>query len=186
MKYLSVTTVLNPFIDFSMVRPDVLTAASDRGTKVHHICLKVYAAGIPALSIPEDCKPYVESFKQWFDEWVDVVAGIEAEFIDKTFGIVGHIDLICRLIDGRIVIVDLKTPAVESPTWKAQLAAYRYLVNLYYEKNRLTYRISAANGCMSLRLKRNGRPAAATPYQYSNDDFAAFMSALNAYRYFKS
>lgn len=180
MKYFSVTKVLEPFIDFSMIPPDVLNHAAARGTRVHNICLNVYAAGVPVLMVPEEVKPYFESFRAWFDDYVSKTIWIEEEFIDDAFGIVGHVDLVCILIDGRVVVVDLKTPVTEGPTWKAQLSAYRYLVN-----KQTDIEIPEKNGCMSLKLKPNGRPAKAIPYQYSGDDFAAFMSALNAYRYFK-
>jgi hypothetical protein len=39
---------------------------------------------------------------------------------------------------------------------------------------------------MSLRLDPKGGDAKAVVYEYSDDDWAAFLSALNAYRYFKS
>ena len=39
---------------------------------------------------------------------------------------------------------------------------------------------------MSLKLDPKGGAAKAILYEYSNDDLSAFLSALNAYRYFKS
>ena len=112
---------------------------------------------------------------------------IEKEFIDRRFGFVGHVDMICLLKDGRIVIVDLKTPAIESPSWKLQLSAYREAVNQEFcvqAAGQKPIEVPAENGCMSLRLNKDGKRAKASVYQYSHDDFAVFLSALNAYRYF--
>ena len=41
------------------------------------------------------------------------------------------------------------------------------------------------DGCMALQLSPKGTMAKAIVYQYSDADFAAFVSALNAYRFFK-
>ena len=185
MKYFSVTQVLSPFCDFSKIPPDVLEYAATRGTAVHRICLNVYAKGLPTVNIPDDCFGYFQSFKMWFDEYVTEVISIEKEYIDRRFGYVGHVDLVCILKDGRIVIIDLKTPAVESPTWKCQLAAYRAVVadDLFHNMDS-SLEIPEKNGCLSLQLKPNGNAAKAIVYQYSDNDFAAFLSALNAYRYF--
>lgn len=189
MKYFSVTQILRPFIDFSKVPPGALAYAADRGTRVHHICLNLYACGMPTLNVPDDCKGFFESFKNWFDDYVAEVFFIEKEFIEKRFCYVGHVDLVCLLRDGRIVIVDLKTPAAESKSWALQLAAYRIAVNHHFRvdyNKKPAITVPAKNGCMSLRLRKNGKRAVASVYQYSEDDFALFLSALNVYRYFNS
>lgn len=187
MKYFSVTKVLQPFADFSKIPPHVLAYAADRGTRVHRICLNVYAKGIPVMNVPDDCYGFFLSFTTWFDQYVAEVLHIEKEFVDRRFGFVGHVDMICLLNDGRIVIVDLKTPAIESPSWKLQLAAYREAVNQEFcvqAAGQQPIEVPAKNGCMSLLLNKDGKRAKASVYQYSNDDFAVFLSALNVYRYF--
>jgi hypothetical protein len=76
-----------------------------------------------------------------------------------------------------IDIWDLKTSKAVGKTWCAQLAGYRNLAleNGYDRIGRVG----------SLRLKEDGGMPLADEYQYSDRDFAAFLSALNAYRYFK-
>jgi hypothetical protein len=181
MKYFSVTKVLSPFVDFSMIPPDVLDFASERGTLVHRYC-ETIARGIPAMGIPEYCAGYVRSFQRWFDEYVLKVIFVEHEMIDDGFGYLGHVDLVCVLKDLRAVVVDLKTPLAESPTWRAQLAAYRQLAVAETQKRGLRYRIPEKNGCMALRLHPKGGAAKAIIYEWAGRDFQVFLSALNAYR----
>jgi hypothetical protein len=86
------------------------------------------------------------------------------------------------LIDGRLVVVDLKTPAAESKTWRLQLAAYHHLVKSDFEKRGLEVELE----CMSLRLKKTGGEAKAHVYIATPQDFAVYLSCLNVHRYFNS
>jgi hypothetical protein len=174
MQSLSVTRVLSPFTDFSSVPPDRLQFAADRGRAVHAACA-AYARGLPVL-IDNGAYDFFACFRDWYDKHVARALFIESEFSDPhTYGIIGHPDIVCELADGRVVVVDYKTPAVESPTWKAQLAAYCYLVRPV---------VGDADG-LALMLSRDGKPARAVTYQRQAQDFAAFVAALTAWRYFK-
>jgi hypothetical protein len=178
MKPFRVTEVLSPYQDFSMIREDVLMRAAERGTEVHQAC-SAYALGAWVRPLKADAQGYFDSFKRWFDHYVEHVYFTEKELIDRDLGFYGHPDFYLLLSDKSRMVVDIKTPASEAVTWKAQISAYQHLV----EKN------VGANGnihSMSLRLMKDGGVARGNVYQYSADDFAAFLSALNAYRYFKS
>ena len=182
MKYYSVTEVLSPYFLLDVPKEQRhhierhLEAAKERGKKVHAACAS-YALGVWVAPLPAEWQGYFESFKAWFDNFVDRVFFVEKRFQCDKFFFSGRIDLGVQLIDARPMIVDLKTPLQESPTWCAQLGAYRFLAN--YETN------IGMPECMSLKLDPKGASAKAIVYQYSDDDFAAFLSALNAYRYFK-
>lgn len=177
MKQYSVTQVLGAFSDFSAIPPEVLEAAALRGTEVHNACA-CFAQCLPVLGLNGDRVGYFESFKNWFDRYVDQVFMVEKKIRHYIYHYNGKIDLGCRLIDGREVIVDYKTPAAEGPTWKGQLSAYLELA-------RVGTSFGYNGGCMSLLLRKNGKAAKAIVYQDSPADFAAFLSALNAFRYFK-
>jgi hypothetical protein len=177
MRRFSSTQVLSGYIDFSKIPEDVLNYASDRGSRVHFVCER-YAKGIPVLKLTGDVRPYFESFCLWFDRYVDKVYFVEERFSCPFYGFDGKPDLGVRLIDGRKVIPDLKTPVVESPTWKGQLASYLYLVNRS-GKYGTDFKESIA-----LQLSPRGKEPRARVYKYYEDDFAAFLSALNAKRYF--
>jgi hypothetical protein len=115
----------------------------------------------------------------WFDKYVAEVYFVEKEFVDSTYGFMGHPDIGVRLIDGRNVIVDYKTPASEKKTWAPQIAAYLHLANKAYEGS------LCFDAAMALQPRKDGGMAKATVYQYSNNDFAIFLNALNLFRYFR-
>lgn len=173
----SVTQVLAAFTDYSGVPAHVLEAASERGSRVHAIC----AARIQGLwhqPVTDDVAGYVKSFDDWARAAIEDVILVEPELEDLALGYCGHLDLICRVQgDEGATIVDLKTPATCMLPWRAQLAAYRNLA----EKN--GHHISRV---FSLRLDKAGGRAKLDEYTGTvRADFSAFMSALNAYRYFK-
>jgi hypothetical protein len=174
MNLISVTRALSPFFDASAIPPAVLEFASTRGTQVHQACA-AYAQSLP-VRIDNGAYPYFESFRNWFDRYVKRALFVEAEFSDPhTYGIVGHPDLVAELTDGRIVVIDYKTPAAESLTWKSQIAGYIYLVRP----------VVGEVGGMALQLPRDGGTARAIHYKNTAEDFAAFIAALTAYRHFK-
>ena len=182
---ISVTQALSPFSDFSGINPEVLRRAAERGSRVHRACA-AYALGFPALGLHNEDHGYFISFVEWFDNYVDRVLMVEKR-LTSPLGYTGQIDLACRLTDGRCCVVDYKTPALESPTWKAQIASYCELalvelIGLYIPKSEKP--VLKIEG-MALMLNKNGKAAKGIPYQYQADDFAAFLSALNSYRFFK-
>lgn len=176
MKYYSVTEVLSPYFLLGVPEDQRhfierhLGITKKRGKKVHAACGS-YALGVWVAPLPSEWEGYLESFKTWFDNFVDRVFFVEKRFQCDKFFFTGRIDMFARLIDGRNMVIDLKTPLQESPTWCVQLASYRYL--------------SKIDECMALKLDPSGASAKAIVYQYSDDDFAIFLNALNAFRYFK-
>jgi len=171
-----VTSVLNPFTDFSMIEPAVLANASDRGTRVHNFC-ELYAKNLLIEPVDEDCKPYVESFIEWFDNFVGEVLHVEERLYCDDLKITGQIDLICKLKGSdRIYIIDLKTPQTSSKSWKLQTAAYQYLSVIglgYFIQER---------GC--LMLDKNGGQAKFISYTDYEKDSTLYFSALKLYRFF--
>ena len=121
--------------------------------------------------IPADYQGYFDSFRRWFDRYVHRVLWVEKELKCEKYGFHGHPDILCTLISDETVIVDYKTPVTESPTWKAQLAAYGHLANI--------------DKTMVLQPHPDGKRAKAIRYTKQSSDFAAFLNALFAYRYFK-
>ena len=171
----TVTQVLKPWADFSMVRPEVLAMAAERGTDAHRICAAILR-GLWVPSIPEDCRGFVLSFRSWLP-FVQDIHLVEGELIDPALGFAGHPDMIVTLKgDSRPAVIDLKTPATKCRLWRAQLAAYKHLaiVNDWH-----------VNRVASLRLKRDGSRPIFDEYTDSAQDMAAFTAALNAHRWFK-
>ncbi len=170
----SATTVLQPYFPTGIPK-HFLDRASLRGRLVHAACFN-YASGIPVMGMAVGLKGYFKSFQAWFGSYVDHVFFVEERMEDPVLRYHGQPDLGCRLIDGRNLIVDYKTPLAESPTWKMQIAGYLNLA-------RKNFPGIEWDGGMSLRLKVNGGTARATVYEETDRDWAAFCSALNVYRY---
>ncbi len=173
-----VTSILAPYSDFSMVPPDVLQAAAERGTEIHQFCAG-YALGIWSQVTPPEIAGYCDSFRVWFDKYVIEVLAVEEEVVHPAFGYVGHVDLIATVAGIRpkqtVCVVDYKSPAVDSLSWHAQLSAYK-------EAAKEKYHVEV---CGALMLKRDGT----LPKMVWIDDepraFAGFCAALSAYNYFK-
>jgi hypothetical protein len=173
----SVTKVLQPYADFSMIKPDVLQAASERGTAVHDACF-AYATGLPSFGMDDDVKGYFESFKRWFDAMVKEVLLCEIRLIDEQHGFHGEPDLVVKAKNGEVMLIDVKTPISKSKGWRLQMAGYARLCTLHgYEIDRIG----------SLRLSPKGKAPKMDWYEGNRDqDFAVFLSALNVFRFYHS
>jgi len=172
MKMIRVTEPLSVYFDKSAMRPEVLERASIRGTAVHTACA-AYARNLPVFT-SNGSAPYFESFRNWFDKYVRKALFVEAEFSDpECYGIIGHVDLVAELTDGRVVVVDYKTPVAESKLWALQISTYCHLVKPVVGK---------CDG-MALMLSGEGKPAKAIAYKYQASDFAVFLAALTVWRH---
>ncbi|MCB2188624.1 MAG: hypothetical protein KQJ78_19560 [Deltaproteobacteria bacterium] len=173
-RYPSVTQIIGPFADFGAVHPDVLAAAADRGTRVHAACATL-AEGLWLPKPDQDCQGYVDSFQGWFERAIAEVVAVERRLYDEALGFCGQLDLLVLIQgDSKPTLVDLKTPAVKNRLWAMQLAAYRHLALV----NGLSVERIA-----SLRLKKDGGTPIVDEYTSNPNDFAAFASALNVWRY---
>lgn len=172
----SVTAILSPFVDYSHVPAHILERASLRGSRVHGICA-ARLRGLWHPPVTPDVAGYVRSFDAWARHVSDVIL-VEAELEDTALGYCGHPDLLVRMRgEQELSGIDLKTPRLCMPTWRGQLAAYG---NLFEANGHSVSRLA------SLRLSPDGGAAKFDEYTGTRRaDFAAFMSALNAYRYFK-
>jgi len=104
---------------------------------------------------------------------------VEPELTDPELGIIGHPDLILTLKGELLASTwDLKTPLNHYPTWAGQLATYKHLGI----KNKL---LDPHSRCGSIRLDPNGRKPKPKDYEDDKRDFAAFLAALTAHRYFR-
>ena len=124
--YTRVTTILYPFSGLDKIDPDILAYAANRGTKVHKIC-EAIIEGYGEIDVDDETRPYVESFKQWWNKGHEVVM-VEQRFWCDELKITGQVDLIIKTEEG-LVIVDLKTSSKHSKTWQAQGCAYAYLAH---------------------------------------------------------
>lgn len=173
-EYTRVTEVLSRYSGLDGIPPFILVNAADRGTRVHKYC-ELYALRMLFGEIDEDCKPYVEAFKKWFDENVEEVIETENRYYCDFYEITGQVDLIIRLKDQQLpCLVDIKTSSKSSKTWDLQTAAYKYLV-----KESLVY----ASERYVLHVKKD-ETFELISYSEYDKKIRIFLSALEVHRFF--
>jgi hypothetical protein len=181
----SVTTVLGVYTQWHRIPANILKMAIDRGNAVHGAA----QAKLENIfyTLPADYRPYLVSFERWFERYVARVFFVEKRFEDPLLRFNGKPDLGCELKSPMFQserrpqgyqwpIIDIKTGQVEGKTWCGQGAAYHHLCNQVQEQ----YDCS-----IFLQLDPKGGWPKVRLYEYVEKDFAAFLSALNAYKYFK-
>jgi CRISPR/Cas system-associated exonuclease Cas4 (RecB family) len=167
--YLRVTQILYPFSGLEKIDPEIVAKAGIRGTKVHKIC-EAIAQGLGELGVEDETKPYVESFKNWWEKGIDVVE-IEKRFWDDELFITGQVDFIINTPLG-LTIVDLKTSSKPSKTWQVQGCAYAYLAKKAgYDIKRILF----------IHLSKLGK--APKIYEYPVDD-SFFLDVVRVYNHF--
>lgn len=174
MKIFHVTEVTGRFSDWDKIPKDTLENACRRGSAVHLACTSHVNFGY-CLSLPDEWQGYYDSFCNWYEQNVWRTFFVEERIVDEVFGFTGMLDFLFALHGGEIVLTDIKTPLAESKTWKAQLAAYGYLLR---EVKKFRF-----DDMMSLRLNPNGNGAKGVRYGgHESEYFSYFLSGLNACR----
>lgn len=175
--YVRVTDVLKTYISFDKIDPAVLKKAADRGTRVHKYC-ELYTQNLLIEKVDEDCKPYVESFIQWFDAMVEELWVSEIRLSCPKYLITGKLDMVVTIKgDQQPTIVDLKTPQQASISWQLQTAAYRYLM-------RVSQNIEIPRR-LCLVLDRLGNQPKLIEYTNHEADERMFLNAVELFHFFK-
>lgn len=151
LQYPRVTEIISLCTQSKMdaIAPEVLKHASERGTKIHNYCTGI-TKGLWIPEIDEECQPYMDSFKHWFDINFESLVLAEKRLYEDDRQYTGEIDLVVKLKDGRLALVDLKTSATPSKSWSVQLAAYKRLLEKSYSKVDLV---------LNLQLRKTGGKA---------------------------
>ncbi len=175
--YARVTEVLAPYISFDRIDPDVLEKAKERGTRVHKYC-ELYVQNLLIEKVDEECKPYVDSFIQWFDVMVKEVWVSEMRLSCSNYLISGKLDLIVTLKgDTTETLIDIKTPQQASQSWQLQTAAYRYLM-------RVSQGIDIPRR-VCLILDREGKLPKLVEYTNHERDERLFLGAAELFHFFQ-
>jgi hypothetical protein len=174
----SVTTILQPYTDFSGIPVHILEAAKKRGSEFHYYVHSYIGATIDGLYIPPpapDIAGFFRSWKRWSDEVVQEFIASELALQDDAFGYCGHLDAIVRIHgDKKLTVVDWKTPVQVQKTWELQVAGYRRLAEV------AGYDIGRE---MSLRPDRDGGRAKPTEYTRYPIALQSFLGALSVWRF---
>jgi len=166
---------------------DNLVTASLRGTKIHAYC----TAHIKGLFLPDiepEYQPYLDAFISWADENVKQALHCCTRLYDDVKRFTGEFDMIAKLKNGNVALIDLKTSASSSKAWAIQLAAYDHLCKL----NGFEYdEIFVLH--LKKKYKKKEEGSKNPPLEVDtmclmqenvNESWDIFASALNCYDYF--
>jgi len=98
--------------------------ATDLGTRVHAVCAAALG-GPPCDDDDPALRPYATAVQAWAARDVATVLACERVVISRRHRYAGTCDLLCRLQDGALALVDFKTSKQLDPVYGVQLAAYR-------------------------------------------------------------
>jgi hypothetical protein len=100
-------------------------AAARRGTEVHDYAQR-YLAG-ETITPPDEIAGHVDAYIKFVEEWKPVEVAVEAACFNREFRYAGRFDMLARLADGHLWLLDLKT--TRSGVFidnVLQLAGYKY------------------------------------------------------------
>ncbi len=173
---------------------EIVKAAAERGTKVHGYCTAHARSLWVGDEIEPEYKPYVDAFIGWYDE--NVIEIVESEFrlYDDNKIFTGEIDMLVKMKDNTITLVDIKTSHTRSRTWGLQLAAYLHLcdistkydicrvINLHLKKTFSA--VYETNEQGTVMIKPPIVKADVIDYKDLSTEFDLFESALKCYHFF--
>jgi hypothetical protein len=172
---ISVTTALSPFNDFSMVRPDKLEAACERGSVLHR-AFALHASGLWMPEIAEDYRGWFDSFCNWYDLAVEETLAVEEEMVCEKYGFCGHPDWIGVIRgDKAPSLIDWKTGQAKMKGHRLQIAAYHHLAKEKYGVKRVLLMHPKPDGGRASVVGHTGTLA---------HDFSVFLNILTGYKYF--
>lgn len=160
----SVTQILAPLCSFEGIPREVLEAKRDLGQRVHFATQLDDEDDLDDSSIEPDVIGYLEGYRRFRRETGATVVLNEQRVFDPVLRVAGTLDRVI-LLNGKKVLVDLKTSIVLPQAVGAQTSAYLRLLG----DNTVTHRAA-------LRLRPNGTYR--LDMLTDSDDFSVFMACL--------
>jgi len=182
----SVTGVLKAagYIDLSGIPSAVLEAARARGTRVHAALHYLLEDDLDITTVDEADRGYLESAQRYLAQHVVKVLGAEMRLWSERYACAGTTDMVAVHGDGYPSIDDFKTGEPSDVAADLQTAAYHgFICEMAMRDGLLRVQLGGDKNALplyrrrSIRLFRDGRPAAETTY-YDHRDYARFLNAL--------
>jgi hypothetical protein len=168
----SVTQVLAPLVDFSMVRPEVLEAARAFGNHVHQACHLDDQEALDWSELDPALVPYVTAWRAFLRDTGAVVIASEQPIAHATLGYAGTPDRVL-MMKREIVVPDLKATSVVPRSVGPQTSGYAKAYQSQHggrEPGRLCVQLKA-DGTYSSHRRREPT------------DWSVFLSCLNVWRF---
>lgn len=148
------------------------------GTKAHQAVESLLAGLIP---LPDpDTAPLLEQYQRFAAEWAFVPEWSEAMVASDRYGYAGTFDLYGRL-EGRRVLLDIKTGSFVAPEHGLQLAAYAGADYIGKPGTADRWKVPPVDLYAVLQLQPDGYRV--IPYYVTAADQKAFLAALDLYRW---
>jgi hypothetical protein len=170
----SVTQVMAPLIDFSMVDPEILEAARQFGQHCHEACHLFDTGELVRDTLDPLLAPYVDAWGRFLDQSGAVVIASEQSLMHLQLGYAGTPD---RVLDwGRfgVAIPDLKFTATVPKTVGVQTAAYAKAYASFHGLNKEPVRV-----CIHL----HGDGSYHVHRRQELSDWSYFLSCLNVWKF---
>lgn len=168
----SVSEILKPIVDFSMVDPDVLEAAREFGQHVHLATHLFDTEQLEWSTLDPALVPYVEAWKQFIEDSGAVVIASEQPIVHQELGYAGMPDRVLSWKD-RIVVPDLKATSVVPRSVGPQTAgyakAYQSMHGVKKEPERLCIHLKPGKYTVHRRRELS--------------DWSMFLSCLNVWKW---
>lgn len=97
-------------------------AAANRGTEVHALAEKLVRG--EEVEVPGELAGYVDAYVRFLDEWQPKPLLVEAPIGNRKWNLAGTLDLVAKLPNGQVALMDVKTSKGVYPEVALQLAAY--------------------------------------------------------------
>ena len=131
----SVTEIISPLVDFSMVPESALEFARDRGTNVHKACELTDLGVLDFETLDERLQGYVMGWQKFMMEFMPTWDHIELPLYSEFYGFCGTPDRAGRVdvkegkkITQKKIVLDIKSSAQLSPVVGVQLSGYATLL----------------------------------------------------------
>lgn len=126
----SVTQILSPLVDFSMVPKAVLERAQQLGTAVHRATELFDLDDLDEDSLSDELLPFLTAWRKFRAETGFVPELIEQRFHHPALRFAGTLDR-TGLMNGRRVLIDIKKMLTLGPVVGIQTAAYAELCRVH-------------------------------------------------------
>jgi len=169
----SVTQLLEPLVDFSMVNDKVLEAARVFGTHVHQACHLDDLGELDWATLDPALVPYVEAWRRFLNESGAVVIASEKPVYHAALNYAGTPDRVLSWGKQRLVVPDIKATSVVPRIVGPQTAGYAKAYQSMHggrEPERYCIHLRA-NGTYSAHPRRE------------STDWGVFLSCLNIWRF---
>lgn len=172
-KYARVSEVIQPFVNFGNIDPEILERKAALGSRVHDVIEQEIKGDLPIVGLQE--QGYFKSFELWRSALQPAFMVTEKRIYCDQKMLTGCIDAVVKLHgENEAVLVDWKTSVSESPiTWPMQAHLYFYLLG--------TAGIQVAPRFLFVKLDRFGGLPKVFAYKFDTKTMDLCFQAISTF-----